>query len=215
MPRSGSSTRLRFVALCLGGVSLAVGSCECDDSGSTGSTPTPSSITAIGGNAQSAPGGSVLQPIVVEVLDASENPLKDVDVEWTTGSGTVDPTTSTTDANGHAQTVWTLPTTPGTYTARAAIANPALTADFTATATAPCTPTGTVTLQDDFAVGNQWTVNVFRIDGTVSHSESQQATGGNPAGYRRMSHTIGPPAGTSGASYIWVDRKSTRLNSSH
>jgi hypothetical protein len=204
MPRITGLTRMRLAACCLAAVALTVGSCECDDS-STGSSATPSSITAFDGDDQTAPGGAELQPIIVEVLDESENPLPDVDVEWSANGGTVDPTTSTTDANGHAQTVWTLPTTPGSYTATASIANPVLSVDFTATATAPCIPTGTTTLQEDFAVGNQWSANVFQIDGTASHTEGQQASGGNPGGYRRMSHTVGPPAGTSGASYIWVE----------
>ncbi|HEY7026169.1 MAG TPA: Ig-like domain-containing protein [Gemmatimonadales bacterium] len=205
MPRFTGLTRMRIAACCLAAIALAVGSCECDDSGSTGSTATPSTMTAIGGDNQTAPGGSALQPVIVEVLDASENPLSGIDVEWTTDGGTVDPTTSTTDASGHAQTVWTLPTTPGSYTATASISNPVLTTSFTAEATAPCTPTGTATLQEDFSVGNQWSANVFQIDGTASHTEGNQATGGNPGGYRQMTHTIGPPAGTSGASYIWVE----------
>src|SRR5437667_2981489 len=45
-------------------------------------------------------------PHVVLVSDANSNPVAGVTVTWAaaSGGGSVDPTTSTTDANGHAQT---------------------------------------------------------------------------------------------------------------
>src|SRR5439155_46918 len=60
-------------------------------------------------------------PHVVLVSDAHSNPVAGVTVTWAagTGGGSVDPTTSTTDANGHAQTFRTLGVLLGTQTTTA------------------------------------------------------------------------------------------------
>src|SRR5207249_2242466 len=60
-------------------------------------------------------------PHVVLVSDATGNPVAGVTVRWAaaSGGGSVDPTTATTDANGHAQTVRTLGLVIGTQTTTA------------------------------------------------------------------------------------------------
>jgi hypothetical protein len=56
-------------------------------------------------------------------------------VSWSivSGGGSVQPTTSTTDAQGYAQATWTLGTTPGGKVARATVSNVGA-VDFAATA---------------------------------------------------------------------------------
>ncbi len=65
-------------------------------------------------------------------------PAEGVAVSWSTGSGSVAPTSSQTDVNGIAVTAWTLGSTVGTQTATATLAEATgspLT--FTATAVTP------------------------------------------------------------------------------
>src|SRR3989449_11467712 len=79
-------------------------------------------------------------PHVVLISDANSNPVAGVTVTWAAaaGGGSVDPTTSTTDANGHAQTFRTLGILIGTQTttATATVAGTATTVTFRISATA-------------------------------------------------------------------------------
>src|SRR5438094_10143389 len=79
-------------------------------------------------------------PHVVLVSDANGNPVAGVTVAWAAGSGggSVDPATSTTDGNGHAQTFRTLGILIGTQTttATATIAGKDTTVTFSINATA-------------------------------------------------------------------------------
>ena len=76
----------------------------------------PAGAFPAAGNGQTGPAGWRLeQPLVVKVADAHGNGIAGIEVEWevTAGGGSVDPTRSTTDANGMASTVLTLGPTPG------------------------------------------------------------------------------------------------------
>src|SRR5207302_1256881 len=79
-------------------------------------------------------------PHVVLVSDANGNPVAGVSVTWAaaSGGGSVDPVTSITDANGHAQTFRTLGILIGTQTttATATIAGKDTTVTFSINATA-------------------------------------------------------------------------------
>lgn len=82
------------------------------DSGSTDPS-TPSAISRVSPDSQSAPAGvKMAQPLVVLVTGGGGAPLANTPVEWTigTGGGSVSETVSQTDAAGHAQTTYT----PGT-----------------------------------------------------------------------------------------------------
>ena len=73
--------------------------------------PTADSIAVVSGDAQSAPRGDVLPaPVVVVVLDGTGRPLSDVRVSFATapGHGQALPESDRTDADGRAQTRWTL-----------------------------------------------------------------------------------------------------------
>src|SRR5207247_1445281 len=86
-------------------------------------------------------------PHVVLVRDANSNPVAGVTVTWTpaSGSGAVNPPTSTTDGSGIATTNWTLGTAAGTQTVQATGAGSPVT--FSATATAGAAAQLTITTE--------------------------------------------------------------------
>lgn len=76
-------------------------------------------LIAVRGGGQRAPvGGELDEPLVVRAEDANGNPLDGREVRWTpmAGSGSVDPVTTVTDADGLAQTTWTLGASVGAQT---------------------------------------------------------------------------------------------------
>src|SRR5207247_1280824 len=92
------------------------------------------------GNDQSAVAGTAVAiPPAAVVTDARGNPVSGVRVDWqaATGGGSVNPTSSTTDVNGHATTTRTLGVVPGTQTttATATLSGGPTTVTFTITAT--------------------------------------------------------------------------------
>jgi hypothetical protein len=77
-------------------------------------------IEALGGSEQSAPIGTDLRdPLVVQVTDQFGNPVADVEVQWSTDDGSVDPASSTTGLDGQAETSWVLGSSIGSQTASA------------------------------------------------------------------------------------------------
>src|SRR5438128_10247475 len=81
-----------------------------------------SQMSAAGGDGQTGSVGTTLPtPLSVRVADLFGNPVAAVTVSWTpaSGSGSVNPTTSTTNASGIASTAWTLGTQAGTQTIQA------------------------------------------------------------------------------------------------
>jgi hypothetical protein len=77
-------------------------------------------IEAFGGNGQSAPIGTDLtDPIVVLVTDQFGNPVANVEVQWSTEDGSVDPGSSTTGSDGRAQASWVLGSSIGSQSASA------------------------------------------------------------------------------------------------
>nr|MBA3760277.1 Ig-like domain-containing protein [Gemmatimonadales bacterium] len=104
----------------------------------TATAGSASRVEKISGDNQSAnPGEQLTQPLVVQVLDGANNPIPGRAVTWVIGNGdgTVNPTTSTTDAQGKASTNWTLGPGIGSNTVNAVVSGVG-TVTFTATATA-------------------------------------------------------------------------------
>lgn len=96
----------------------------------------PSGVRIVSGNEQvAAPGATLPQPLVVDVVDGSGNAVVGAAVTWVViaGGGSVDPTTATTDDAGRASTNWTLGSSIGTHQARAIVSGVGE-ATFTATA---------------------------------------------------------------------------------
>jgi Bacterial Ig-like domain (group 1) len=90
------------------------------------------------GDGQSGAVGTALNdPLVVLVSDPFGNPVAGVEVDWTADNGSVDPSSSTTGADGRAETSWVLGSSTGPQTATAS--SPELDGSpvtFTATANA-------------------------------------------------------------------------------
>ena len=85
--------------------------------------PVPATLAAVSGSGQTGTVGkpaatTLAQPLVVRVTATDGLPVQGVAVSFaaTSGSGSVAPAAATTDANGLAQTSWTLGTTVGAQT---------------------------------------------------------------------------------------------------
>lgn len=177
---------------------------------------TPSDVQIVSGNEQvAAPGAALPEPLVVRVVDQDGNPVVGAAITWVpVGGGTLDPTTGSTDANGHASTTWTLGATAGTYRAQAVVSG-LEPEEFTATATAG-TPSvirivsgngqsgeagstlGTqlvVQVLDDADIPVSGATVTWRVEsggGSVSRPSVQTDDGGRAA----TTWTLGPTTGT-------------------
>ena len=94
------------------------------------------------------PGQALAQPISVTVRDAYDNPVPNVSVSFTTGSGSASPSTATTTSSGQANTTWTLGAAAGTVTLNAQAVGITNAVSFTATVNAPdpCSSHGVLTI---------------------------------------------------------------------
>jgi hypothetical protein len=89
----------------------------------TATAGSPSGVQIISGNEQvGAPGSTLPQPLVVEVVDGAGNPVVGEPVNWVTADGgSFDPAIDTTDENGRSSTTWTLGPDFGANTAQAIV----------------------------------------------------------------------------------------------
>ena len=118
-------------------VFLATLSVAC--SGGDGGTapPVPSSMQKTGGDDQSGlPGTALAQPLEVRITDGSGGTVANYAVSFSATGGTVNPASATTDSQGRARTVLTLPGQPGAVTVTAS-AQGLSSVTFTARANAP------------------------------------------------------------------------------
>ncbi len=104
---------------------LLLAACGGGDGGPA--TPTvgpPAAIVAVSGDGQTAGAGAqVASPIVVKITDSKGLAVNGATVTFTitSGAGSVSNAATTTDANGLAQTTWTLGTTAGSATVDARV----------------------------------------------------------------------------------------------
>jgi alpha-tubulin suppressor-like RCC1 family protein len=95
--------------------------------------PPASTAIAAGDNQRGVTNAPLAQALTLSVTDAAGKANPGVEVTWTPGAGTMNQPKDTTDAAGQSKVTWTLPPTPGIYTATATVAGlPTMT--FTATA---------------------------------------------------------------------------------
>jgi len=95
----------------------------------------PAKLLVGAGDAQSAGVGSALPtPLSVMVIDYDGKPVSGVSVAFAATAGAVGTASVTTDANGMAQTTFTLGQTPGDETVTATATGVAKSATFTETA---------------------------------------------------------------------------------
>lgn len=118
-------------------VALPLATCSGDVAGPL----VPSSLSAAGGNEQTAAAGTALpDSVVVLVADVEGRPVPQVAVSWsvTGGGGSISPSTGTTDAVGRVSARWTLGTGAGENSLDARVADLApLTFTASAVAGAP------------------------------------------------------------------------------
>ena len=100
----------------------------------------PQTVQILSGNNQEGvPGKTLENPFVVEVRDQSDEPLSGVQVAFsvTAGGGTLSATSVTTDANGRAESTFTLGANPGANTVTVSVSGIQETQTVTAIAGAP------------------------------------------------------------------------------
>ena len=121
---------------------LAVaGSITCSGDDLTPPSGDPAAIAAVTGAGQTGTVAQPLpQPITVRVTDANRLPVSGIRIEFDPGSASsgasASPLAVSSNSNGEASTVWTLPRTSGAPTLVARVAGKDLTVTFTATAKA-------------------------------------------------------------------------------
>jgi hypothetical protein len=143
----------RLVASAVSTVALAL-LAACGGGGDAGPPPQPAALSAADvGVALAGPaGGDVTVPVRVRVTATGGGAVRGTTVIWTANDGgRATPASSTTDANGVAQTTWTLGTSAGVQTLLAAAGAAPVRTQFLATA-APGRP-ASVRLQGDTALG--------------------------------------------------------------
>jgi hypothetical protein len=100
----------RSAAACVA-LLATLGLAACDSSTGPGSGRTPVALAVVAGDAQVDSAGALLpQPVVVRVLDEAGQPVRGATVGFSVaaGGGSVDPASAVSDADGRAQTRWTL-----------------------------------------------------------------------------------------------------------
>ncbi|HTT66642.1 MAG TPA: hypothetical protein VMF70_01310 [Gemmatimonadales bacterium] len=96
----------------------------CNAGEKTVAPPPSSTLTKLGGDAQTGPAGDPLPtPLAVQVADSAGHGVAGVTVTWavTAGGGHTSARTNSTDASGAASTAWTLGTTVGANSATATV----------------------------------------------------------------------------------------------
>jgi hypothetical protein len=200
-------------------VIVLLGACNGDTDASPGVQGT---LQIDEGDNQTASTGERLP---VDLLVVAENTnggyLDGYLVDWSvvSGGGTLT-SASTTTISGFASNSWTLGPAIGAQQVKATLraSDPELSVIFTATAVeAPPPPPASLctvfsTIGDSYFQDANWDAVDVSKDGTASQSPLQVLTGGSPAGtdfiftqdpaYRRLTTTVGPPAGGSGTSRI-------------
>ena len=99
----------------------------------------PALLKISGDTQKGTPGEALSKPLIVEAVDALGTPMRGVFVAFavTTGDARLNPMTTTTDANGRAQTTLIFRRTPGKHTVSVSATGIQASITFTAHATGP------------------------------------------------------------------------------
>ena len=144
---------------------------------------TTGTLNPVSGDGQTGAEGTVLLPLVVEVRNNSNVGQQGVTVTWqvTSGGGSLDATTTTTDQSGQAKVNWTMGPGPGTQSVQAAsVATNPGTVDFSAT---------TVVAQPSSISGMVATVDFPAAPPASLHVLPAARTGGMTEGVRLLQRT--------------------------
>ena len=129
-------------------------------------------LVVVSGSDQTGDVGAALaSPLVVQALDGANHPVGGAVIAWTvTGSGTISPESTTTDAAGMDSVRWTLGPRAGVEAATASAARyPGVSATFLA-------GNGAV-IMGNVAVGNPSPTGMFALAGAAARARSRAAPG--------------------------------------
>ena len=119
-------------------IAVSVAGCSDSGPGTNPDTTAPAAITVASGDNQTADVGAELgAPLVARVANASNAPLQGVTVDWSvlSGGGALGSASSITNAQGQAQTAYSVGAAPGANQVRATVrGSSGLTTTFTVTA---------------------------------------------------------------------------------
>jgi len=107
----------------LAGMAMVLGAACGDDAGPVQSPPVVAKAATENGDLQSGMFGTALPNALRVVVTREGEPASGVPVAWSTGSGSLNPSSAETDADGFSSSTWTLGNTPGAVTATASVTN--------------------------------------------------------------------------------------------
>lgn len=107
----------------LAGMAMVLGVACGDDAGPVQSLPVVTKAGTENGDLQSGRFGTTLPNPLRIVVTRDGEPASGVPVAWSTGSGSLNPSSAETDADGFSSSAWTLGNTPGPVTATASVTN--------------------------------------------------------------------------------------------
>lgn len=116
---AGPGTRI------LGAMAMVLGAAcgSGDDTGPVQSPPVVAKTATKSGDLQTGLVGGTLPNALRVLVTRDGEPASGVSVAWSTGSGSLNPSSAETDADGLSSSTWTLGDTPGTVTATASVTN--------------------------------------------------------------------------------------------
>jgi plastocyanin len=94
-----------------------------DDTGPVQTPPVVAKTTTKSGDLQTGLVGGALPNALRVIVTRDGEPASGVAVSWSTGSGTLTPSSNETDGEGVSSSTWTLGDTPGAVTATAGVTN--------------------------------------------------------------------------------------------
>jgi hypothetical protein len=197
-------------------VVATLAACGGDDGGGGGSSPPPASagvrLTPAAGDRQAGVAGTTLPvPIVVRATDSLGAPVSGLTIRWRTteGTGTPDPATSLTDADGRAGTAWRAGTAPGAAVLTAepvdaedAALGAALAFSLTVVPEAPAALVATIPIPPDYGIHDTFVRDGLAFvsawsTGLLIYDVGHGIRGGSPSRPVEVSRHL-PPAGPSG-----------------
>jgi plastocyanin len=107
----------------LAGMAMVLGAACGDDAGPVQSPPVVAKAATENGDLQSGMFGTALPNALRVVVTRDGEPASGVPVAWSTGSGSLNPSSAETGADGFSSSTWTLGNTPGAVTATASVTN--------------------------------------------------------------------------------------------
>jgi plastocyanin len=116
---AGPCTRILGVMAMVSGAACGSG----DDTGPVQSPPVVAKTATKSGDLQSGLVGTALPNVLRVVVTRDGEPASGVAVSWSTGSGSLTPSSNETDGDGVSSSTWTLGDTPGAVTATAGVTN--------------------------------------------------------------------------------------------